>query len=181
MGKDKSRLLIDGQTFIHRIADTLKELVEEITIVGHSGSDPQFKTAEDSFPKLGALGGLHASLFACKSEWALVIACDLPLITRELLQHLDSLKSTYDAVVPRQKDGRLQPLCAFYRVDPCLPTTESLIRAGKRRPLDLIESVHARIVPFDELSHLSDSKRFFVNINTPEDYYELTKGAAVDL
>jgi molybdopterin-guanine dinucleotide biosynthesis protein A len=38
--------------------------------------------------------------------------------------------------------------------------------------LDLIESVNTRRVEFAEIANLAQAERFFVNINTPEDYYD---------
>jgi len=45
-----------------------------------------------------------------------------------------------------------------------------LIEAGRRRPLDLLEKVRTRWVDFVEIANLPQAERFFVNINTPEDY-----------
>jgi molybdopterin-guanine dinucleotide biosynthesis protein A len=82
----------------------------------------------------------------------------------------------HDAVVPIQQDGRPQPLAALYRVDPCLPRATELIEAGRRRPLHLLEAVNTRWVEFHELTNLTQSERFFVNINTPSDYDEAIRG-----
>jgi len=77
-----------------------------------------------------------------------------------------------------QPDGRLQPLCALYRIDPCLRVSSELIKAGQRRPLDLLEAVNFRRVEFAELEHLHQSQLFFVNINTPQDYDEAIRTVA---
>jgi molybdopterin-guanine dinucleotide biosynthesis protein A len=82
----------------------------------------------------------------------------------------------HEAVVPIQPDGRPQPLAGLYRADPCLQRATELIEAGRRRPLDLLEAVNTRWVPFDDLRNLEQAERFFVNINTPSDYYEATRG-----
>ena len=77
--------------------------------------------------------------------------------------------------MPIQPDGRPQPLAALYRVDPCRQRATELIEAGRRRPLDLLEAVKTRWVSFAELRNLDQAERFFVNINTPSDYYEATR------
>ena len=118
----------------------------------------------------GALGGLHAALAACTSEWAIVVACDLPFVTAELFTYLSSLRENHDAVVPVQADGRPQPLAALYRIDPCRQRAAELIESGRRRPLDLLELVNTHWVPFRDLRNLDQAEKFFVNINTPEDY-----------
>ncbi|HSD46085.1 MAG TPA: hypothetical protein VLB87_05660, partial [Pyrinomonadaceae bacterium] len=87
---------------------------------------------------------------------------------------LTSLCDTPDAVVPVQADERPQPLCALYRIEPCLPRATELIETGHRRPLDLLELVNTRWVPFSEIRNLDQAERFFVNINTPDDYDAVT-------
>ena len=174
MGADKSQLLIDHQTFTERIAQTLLQLTDSVTIVGRTTST--FRSVPDVYPQWGALGGLHAALSACRREWAIVVACDLPLVTAELFKHLATLRLDHDAVVPIQPDKRPQPLAALYRVNPCLERAKELIETGRRRPLDLLETVKTRWVPFAEITNLDQSERFFVNINTPDDYYEATRG-----
>ena len=165
MGTDKSRLKIENETFTERIYKTLLELTDTITVV---------RAQQDIYPNWGALGGLHAALSACESEWALVVACDLPFVTAELFKHLASLRTDHDAVVPLQSDGRPQPLAAFYRTQPCRARATELIETGHRRPLDLLELVNTRWVPFTELTNLDQAEKFFVNINTPDDYDAVT-------
>ena len=170
MGRDKSQLLLENQTFTDRIAETLLEITDSVTLVGSRQTNSLYAMAPDVYPAWGALGGLHAALAACRSEWAIVVACDLPFVTAELFYYLASLRDGCDAVVPLQSDGRPQPLSSLYRIEPCLRWATELIEAGKRRPLDLLELVNTRWVPFNELRNLDQAEKFFVNINTPDDY-----------
>ena len=174
MGTDKSRLLLKNEPLIQRIKNTLATVVTRVRVVGSRPNDDH-EVVPDVYPQWGALGGIHGALTACNSDWSLVVACDLPFITSKLLLRLIGLRNEHDAVVPIQADDRPQPLCALYRVDPCLQHAVKLIEAGRRRPLDLIEVVQTRRVAFSELEHLEHSENFFVNINTPEDYYEATQ------
>ena len=180
MGTDKSQLLLEDQTFVERIGALLLTVTDTIRLVGSSPISPidsTFATVRDVYPHWGALGGLHAALTACEREWAIVVACDLPFVTSELFRSLAALRADHDAVVPMQSDGRPQPLAALYRVDPCAARATELIEAGRRRPLDLLEIVRTRWVDFAEIANLAQAERFFVNINTPEDYYEATRQA----
>src|SRR5215211_4396294 len=172
MGTDKSQLLIERQTFTERIAETLLTVADSVTLVGFGSREPSssLPVVADVYPQWGALGGLHGALAACKREWAIVVACDLPFVTAELFTFLAGMRLDHDAVVPIQQDGRPQPLAALYRVDPCLQRATELIEAGRRRPLDLLEAVNTCWVQFDELTNLAQSEKFFVNINTPSDY-----------
>src|SRR5215204_4937391 len=112
MGTDKSQLLIERQTFTERIAETLLKVTDSIAIAGQK--DSLFPSIPDIYPQWGALGGLHAALTACKREWAIVVACDLPFVTAQLFERLAEMRLGQDAVVPIQNDGRPQPLAALY-------------------------------------------------------------------
>jgi len=177
MGTDKSRLLLQGRTFTEEIAGSISLIAHSVTVVGGNADDQGFKRAADVFRSWGALGGLHAALATCKSEWCLVVACDLPFVTPGLFLRLGEFRDGFEAVVPLQPNGYLQPLSALYRVNPCLERCEALIKAGERRPLKLVESVKTRLVTFAELSDLDGAGHFFDNINTPEDYVSaISKG-----
>lgn len=179
MGTDKSQLLLEGQTFTERVADTLLQVSSIVTIVGREIDHPRLNSTLDIYPQWGALGGVHAALAAARTEWCLVVACDLPFVTADLFTRMATLRENHEAVVPIQQDGRPQPLCSLYRIDPCLRRATELIKTGQRRPVDLLRSVKSRWLAFAELEDLDHAEQFFVNINTPEDYYEATRKGAV--
>jgi molybdopterin-guanine dinucleotide biosynthesis protein A len=174
MGTDKSQLRLENQTFTERVAETLEQVSDAIILVGARHEHAKYKSVADVYPGWGALGGLHAALAACESEWAIVVACDLPFVTAGLFNYLALLRENCDAVVPLQPDQRPQPLAALYRIEPCRQRAAELIESGRRRPRDLLELVNTRWVPFNELRNLDQAEKFFVNINTPDDYHAVT-------
>ena len=190
MGRDKSRLVLDGQTLVERVATALFAVTNTVSLVannqpgnqtanqtnGQTNLDCKLPTVRDVYEKWGALGGLHAALTSCRADWAAVVACDLPFVTGELLMRLASLRADFDAVAPVQSDGRPQPLCALYRVGICLAVAEKLIKSGEHRPIGLLQSVRTRWVTFEELADLDGSRLFFDNLNTPDDYARALKG-----
>jgi molybdopterin-guanine dinucleotide biosynthesis protein A len=182
MGKDKAELRLGGQTFVERIVSALSAVTPSIQFVGAkslTGSAPELVNLPDIYPGWGALGGLHTALAACKSSWAVVVACDLPFVTAELFLHLASLREGFDAVVPVQSDGRPQPLCALYRCETCLSKAAELIASGERRPRALLEAGNTRWVASSELADLGGAANLFANINNPDDYQRALSVAAV--
>ena len=179
MGTDKARLAIGKESFVQRIGRELSTATAKVSVVGKPDqNDSGFPLAPDVYEQWGALGGVHAALAACRSEWAFIIACDLPNVTSALFERLLLFRKGFDAVAPVQADGRRQPLCAAYLVAVCLPQAEALIKTGERKPVALLQSVATRWLDFSELADLKGAEQFFDNINTPCDYERLfQKGA----
>ena len=170
MGRDKCELTLDGQTFVELISERMAPITRSTKIVGRPVAKSKLSQVADVYPAWGALGGVHAALANCSSEWALVVACDFPFVTTELFRKMEALSEGFDAAAPVQADGVPQPLCTLYRVDPCLAQAEQLIKSSERKPIALLQSVRTRWIAFDELEALDGSTSFFNNINTPEDY-----------
>ncbi len=183
MGSDKALLDLGGKLFIERIAEKLAQVCRSVRLVGARGANDLklWQHVPDVYPHWGALGGLHAALNACRTEWATIVACDLPFVTGELFVRLASLSEDFEAVIPVQPDGRQQPLCALYRREPCAKVSQALIESGERRPRALLQKVKTRRVAAHELSDLQGSAHFFMNINTPEDYSQARKAMTSDV
>ena len=176
MGTDKSLLLFSHQTAVQRITNELAPITLSISLVGSRVQRPPagLKRVSDVHQRWGALGGIHAALRAGEAQWAMIVACDLPLVTRALFSFLlrlrDGQDNSIDAVVPIQSDGRPQPLCALYRRESCLKEAERVIAAGEHTPRALLAAVSTRWVTFEELAGLPNAAHFFLNVNTPADY-----------
>jgi molybdopterin-guanine dinucleotide biosynthesis protein A len=178
MRSDKAKLVLNERTFVERTA----AVATVVSVVGSPEKTGQAKlrAVGDVFENWGALGGLHAALSACGATWAAVVACDLPFVSGDLFIRLAAARNGFDAVAPIQSDGRPQPLCAIYRIDPCLKKAELLIKSGERRPVTLLQSVRTHWLSFAELEDLNGADSFFDNVNTPDDYESARrKGAQV--
>jgi molybdopterin-guanine dinucleotide biosynthesis protein A len=177
MGSDKSKLVLGHQTAVEHIRTALCSLTSRIKVVGARNRAPyaDLENVPDTHERWGALGGIHAALNACQSEWAMIVACDLPLVSSDLFARLWQIASSpasenCDAVVPVQPDERPQPLCALYRRPSCLATAGQLIATGEHKPRTLLAQVRTHWVTFEELSELAGARDFFLNMNTPDDF-----------
>jgi molybdenum cofactor guanylyltransferase len=175
----KALIMLIGQPLLERTAETLKNAIPETNITLVASTPEQFLGLGAGLPFIfdlyagrGPLGGLHAALAYARTEWIFVTACDYPFISVDLLKYLAGLiNGTFDAIVSTQPDGRLQPLCAFYRTKPCLEIAEEFLSNNRPTPplRAIFDRVRTRTVPFDEIAHLSNAENFFFNINTPSD------------
>ena len=128
---------------------------------------PEHRTAVDAFPGRGPLGGIYTGLMAARTDWSLVVACDLPFISPPLLQYLAGLRHGVDAIVP-VIDGRPEPTHALYSRR-CRPAIAARIQAGQLKAADLFDDVAVRYVDETEIRRFDPDLRSFFNINRPAD------------
>src|SRR5690606_25110478 len=86
-------------------------------------------TLEDDPPGVGPIGGLAALLAHAGERHALVVACDMPFVTREDVTAL--LSSEGAMAVAARRDERWEPLFARYDAPRALPVVRRRIAAGR--------------------------------------------------
>ncbi len=173
MGKDKALIEIRGVPLLQRSATLIQEYANPIYII-----TPWIERYQKIVPSSchllqevclpgetqGPLVGFAQALSYVKTEWVLLLACDLPNLTneavKEWLQQLHQVSDEAIACLPRHQKG-WDPLCGFYRSS-CLTFLESFIQAGGRsfQPWLHSQSVQELFV--------SDRSVLF-NCNTPEE------------
>lgn len=172
MGRNKALLPLGGSTCIERVLAVARQISSPVTIVTNDPQPYQFLGCpfiSDTYRGVGPLGGIHTVLQHSPTPWALILGCDLPFITVDLLRYLIHQADAYDVVVPKGADGRLQPLCALYARS-ALTEVVHLIESGEAKPRALFPRVNTRVVEWAEISSLPGADRFFFDMNTPESY-----------
>ena len=183
MGRDKSSLVLNEKTFLETALENLQNFGRVSVVVNKSElalPADGLNIVEDIYKERGALSGIHAALVHSKSEFSVILACDYPFVTNELIGFLTNLAETekeIDALSPIQQDGKIQPLCAVYRTETCRQVlTEMLAESDEKfSARDFLRQVKTRYVEFAEIAHLPNSENFFFNVNTPEDFIRAAK------
>jgi len=177
MGRDKATLEFAGDTLLKRTAATVHRAFpsSRITLVAADTrqANEELPVIFDVHKDRGPIGAIHAALASAQTEWVLILACDLPFVSDVLLLHLSNLVAEdVDAIVPIQRDGKPQPLCALYRVGPCREQVGQILTDDHSAPpaKAITALVRTRFVPFDQLCELPGAEKFFLNLNTPDDY-----------
>jgi molybdopterin-guanine dinucleotide biosynthesis protein A len=128
------------------------------------------RVVRDREDGLGPLGGLAAVLDASPRTCCLVVACDMPFLSRPLLERLLSLSHEHEeatAVVPRTARG-LHPLHAVYRRSLLPAITERLARRALALH-ELLGATPTYEVAEPELRRYDPDLRSLENVNTPDD------------
>lgn len=176
MGTDKALVEIEGQPMLARVCEVAFACTPWVYVV--SGWNDRYQLILDERVKFvqevllvkdvyphGPLVGFAQGLQQVKTDWVLLLACDLPrLKSEELLrwmQVLPQLSPDTIAALVRNRKGWWEPMCGFYRRD-CLSSVDAFIQSGGRSFQRWLDSQTVY-----ELS-VHDSGMLF-NCNTPAD------------
>jgi molybdenum cofactor guanylyltransferase len=176
MGVDKFSLVLNGKTFLEIALETLQNF-GNVSVVD-SQSHPLTQavlTVEDIYKNRGALSGLHSALVNSKSDFTIILACDYPFVTVDLIKFLTNIAKTendFEAFAPIQADGNIQPLCAVYKTETCHEILSDMLKneAENYSVRDFLNRIKTRYIEFSEIEHLPNSEHFFFNVNSPEDF-----------
>ncbi len=170
LGGNKALLELRGCSLLARVVARVRPLCAEVMVVGElSTADPILGTRSvaDIHPGHGALGGIHAGLQAARTEYSLVVGCDMPFLNRDLLRYMIGQIEGYDVIIPRLK-GLTEPLHTLYSHN-CLEPIEHLLTQGGGRITSFFPQVRVRYVEEAEVDRFDPQHLSFFNINTAED------------
>jgi len=165
MGTNKALLPFGGTTLVQHVSNQVAEATRHVYVIGpreHLG-DLKVPVIDDLFPGEGPLGAIVTALTFSFTEWNLVVACDMPSVTSEMLRTLfhHAVQSECDALVPATSDGRRHPLCAVYRTT-ALPGLRAAWSGGLRRVYDALDRIRTEYLPC--------GRRAVTNVNTPAEW-----------
>jgi molybdenum cofactor guanylyltransferase len=192
MGRNKALLELSGAPMIQRTADLLTALVTKTTLVisanqsgnSHNTSDTNpysnfgLPILTDSWQSVGPLGGIATALAHAQSKWCLILACDMPFVSKEWLafllshvaQHETEPRPQIDVIIPETTRG-LEPLCAIYRAA-CAPILATALNRGVRKVTDAISVLKLHRIVENEWREFSPDGNLFGNLNTWQDYLD---------
>ncbi len=180
MGVDKGLLEIAGVPMIVRAARLVELAVGAPAVV--VGTPEKYhglglRAIADDWPGCGPLGGIATALRASQADWNLVVACDLPYLTRDWLEYLvlRARDAAEEAVVAMNltaanKRGA-EPLCAMYHRGSELEIRRALER-GVRKVTDGLAELRVELIEPAKWKGFDSDGFLFKNVNTPVDYEE---------
>jgi molybdopterin-guanine dinucleotide biosynthesis protein A len=180
MGQDKALLPVQGMPLLQRVCNIAAGCADRVCIVTPWPESYQHLTLPrcqfikevplsgetgNEFVSHGPLVGFAQGLAQVKTDWVLLLACDLPKLQLEALQtwvaELPSVGEDAIAALAHHTKG-WEPLCGFYRRR-CLPQLLDFINQGGRSFQQWLQQhpVQVLSVPAEEM---------LLNCNTPEDW-----------
>lgn len=145
MGRDKATLPFAGRPLIEHALSILREAGVSVSIAGaRSPSLAQFApVVEDAAPGQGPLAGLCAALAATKSEFAVFLPVDLPLLPASLIAYLlYHARITGQVVTIPAVNGFMQTFPAVLRRS-SLPAMQAELDAGRNGCFSAFKAIAA--------------------------------------
>lgn len=173
MGFDKQFLIINEERLITKIAKQLKHVFTDILVVTNEPEAYQqtdLRTVSDIYPGLGPLAGIHVGLTESQSEYAYVIACDMPQLSLELIEDQIAFlaKNGADALVTRTPTGYLMPFHGFYSKKLITPLAKTL-EAKELKLQMFLEEQNINTFDYERIEKMIDPNQLFTNLNTVEE------------
>jgi molybdenum cofactor guanylyltransferase len=125
--------------------------------------------AEDPDPDEGPTAGILTGLRAAESEYAFVVACDMPFVEPALVSYLFERARGHDAAVPRVGDGWFQTTHAVYRAEAMAEACDRALEAGERKVIAPLERLEYVVIDEGEVREHA-SLDAFENLNTREEF-----------
>ncbi|GAF86738.1 unnamed protein product, partial [marine sediment metagenome] len=160
-GRPKCLATINQKPLIDIVHSNVKSSFQKVYQVGKK-SHSTIPFIMDEFDTSCPLNGIVTALRHCTSKWVFIIACDLPLISQNIIQHLgNNLDLDYQALLP-DVNGYLQYTCAFYHIDILKQAEQNLIN-GNVALHDLVN--HTR---YNTVNYPPEQEIYFTNVNTAD-------------
>lgn len=174
MGRPKEFLQLDGESLLERQIRVLRSVARRVAVVGGPADyvgKLDVPAIPDAVVARGPLGGIYTALLESRTEFCLVLGCDLPFVTRSLMAFLmlRARAEGNDVTVPCSPDGRLQPLCAVYRRR-ALYAVRTRLALGLNKLSGFFPMVRFAAIPWRDLAGAGVRPSEFENLNTPQDY-----------
>lgn len=183
MGKDKGLLQFGKFKMVEYILHQISGMGEKNFIVSNQPEEYQkfgLPVYPDIYQNIGALGGFHTIFSFLERDYAVVLACDMPFVNRDLINYLISLTKDFDIVVPRLTQNEfVEPFRAVYSKK-CLYAVERAIARGNRKVISFFDDLRVRYVEKNEIHIYDADERSFFNVNTPADLQQAIQMAGFD-
>ena len=181
-GQDKGLLLLDGKHLAKYALDAVNSVVEErILVVSSEEQAKNYRKVMDAnvnvlvdktgnpkvqSPLIGTLTGLKEA----HGRHSLILPCDTPFVSRDVISLLFELATDRNAVIPRWPNGCIEPLQAVYCSKPACVAAGSALIEGERNMQAMIDRLcGVRYVSTLVLEQLDPRLETFYNVNNPLD------------
>lgn len=184
MGQDKGSMYYNSKPMIVHVLESLNQIADEILLILRNETQykiykdllfdhdiletSRFKLLIDAVKEKGPLGGIYTGITAINSNKALVVPCDSPFISKELVSQMFEISdefSDFESFVPIWPNGNIEPLHSIYPAH-SNEIIQNLLLNDQKNVKALIKKLNVMYV---EIEKFNLPKKSFLNLNSPKD------------
>jgi molybdopterin-guanine dinucleotide biosynthesis protein A len=176
LGQDKGLVQLGGRPLVEHVLDKARRLVDQTLIVVSSQNQTDtYRKAlgadavivSDNSKIHGPLVGASAGLRLASGKYSLLLSCDTPFVSEEILQLLLELCVNKNATIPRWPNCNIEPLQAVYHTESALRAANDAVASGELKMQAMVNRLrNIRYISTLVLEQLDPTLRTFFNVNT---------------
>jgi molybdopterin-guanine dinucleotide biosynthesis protein A len=186
LGQDKGLVQLANIPLVKHVLDKTKDLVDEQLVVVSSELQAEkysillrgdANVAVDDPGVHGPLAGAKTGFDRAQGKYSLLLPCDTPFASKDILELLLDLCIDRNAAIPRWPNCNIEPLQAAYRTKVALEAARNTLLSDRLNLQAMVDRLHGvRYVSTLVLEQLDPRLRTFFNVNTA---LELKKAEAM--
>lgn len=175
MGYNKVLLTVEGRRIVDVLAAELGEIFSQIVFVSNSADvapPAGVDVVADQLADIGPLGGIHAGLGVCRSQYAFVTACDMPNLNLSYISFMREMLLRHEiqaSVLATQFGKHIEPLSAFYNRR-LRDLIEQYCHTGGRGLNGFLRGQDVALIDEATARRFSPDGSMFANLNTEDEY-----------
>ena len=169
MGRDKATLKIYNKPLIQQVYEKAQHVFRKILIVSSQHeqlSGIEAPIVSDIFPFRSSIVGIASALLAANTPYVFVLACDMPFVTAQSIEHVLKEVHGEEIIIPRTRYG-FEALHAVYNRS-CLSVMLTRIALRRLKVTDILPFFSVREV-VEHPAFINKELSVFTNINVEED------------
>ncbi len=178
-GSDKGLVVLADKPLVLHVIDRVSNVVDEtVVVVSSKNQKEKFEIIlgekanliidknESQSPLVGAMTGFESA----EGKVSLLLPCDTPLVSTQIVQFLLDMCTNRSAAIPRWPNGYIEPLQAAYRTKSASEAAKTALEEGKMNMRSMIDNLRrVRYISTMVLEQMEPELLTFFNINTPQD------------
>jgi molybdopterin-guanine dinucleotide biosynthesis protein A len=169
MQLENGLVLFQNKPFIEHIIDAVLPISQNIQLITNTNDYDYlgYKKIKDNVVDKGPLARIYNALVYSDSEINLILSCDIPVISTQIIQELiDKHTANFDVTV-FEDTNRIHPLIGIYSRN-ILTVLKNAIDASDFTMMRFVSNLKLQLIPIKDAN-----KQLFENINTVAELNEL--------
>jgi len=164
MKTDKGLTYFGNKTLVELVIESVKKITDRIIIITQNPAYGKFGLPffPDVLKDKGALGGIYSGLTHSSTQKNLIVGCDMPFLSENLLACLVNNYGDEDVLLTNHKD-KAEPLCSVYDKN-CITQIRPRLEQNQLKITSALEGLKTRVISFDNEDWFSGKE--FTNINS---------------